>query len=59
MLAEIILQYRATENEPQIPDYQEEVDVTCVTELANRAYEMLKQSGADNVNFCFIGENNG
>ena len=55
MKAEIRLQYR-TDLESTPTDYTEFVEVLCPTELSNTAYKMLKQSGADNVNFAFIQE---
>ena len=37
------------------PDYCEEVKVSCVTELSNYAYDILRHTGAELVNFNFIG----
>jgi hypothetical protein len=53
MRARITLQYRIIEDEPRQPDWSTEADVTCPTELTNLAYEYLRQSRADNVNFYF------
>lgn len=38
-----------------VPDYTEEVEASCATELSNYAYELLKQTGAEVSNFNFIG----
>ena len=54
MRARITLQYRIIEDEPRQPDWSTEVSVTCGTELANLAYEYLRKSGADNVDFHYL-----
>lgn len=39
-----------------MPDYTEEIEVFCVTELSNYAHDLLRQTKAELVNFNFIGD---
>lgn len=38
------------------PDYVEEIEVSCVAELSNCGHGLLKQTGAEVVNFNFLGD---
>jgi hypothetical protein len=48
MRAEVTLKYYAAD---EMPDYHEEIEVSCGTELANYAYELQRRTGAEFVSF--------